>query len=610
MGVLSDFGLWLWRLLPGNPILVRVVSAAGKRLRHQYARAAYLAALCTVLVVMSANAATTQTASLAELAKQSTQTFLYVSLVQLFLTSFIAPVFAAGAITQEKDANTFHILLTTPLSAAQIVIGSLFSRIYFVWALLLSGLPVFAITMIYGGVTLREVVMSLLLAACTGLVTGALAITIGIVKVGTRRTIFSFFLGVAVYLLAIGALGLSGYTAVAEAPLSVGLASQQMSWLAPFHPFLALLVVTGQTPAPNASEVAHYGWPWSWMLAQPHIAYMWITTLVSALLVFFALFFVRRGARDVEIGWWTQFKKRFLPDGEKKQKPRRVWNNPIAWREAKTRASAGGRSALRWFFIVICIAGGIVLITAHHKSWWTLTPTAPDVTRSWLTSIIWIELAVILLTVTNTAATTLTREKESMTMELLLSTPLTSKYIIAGMLRGLVSFVMPLIAAPTATLLIVMLVDLVQPTSDLTTPEAVLVVPLSITAFTALSAMIGLHFSLHCKKTVQAVMSSTGVVMGVAGFLTLCMIGFGAGGAVFAAALGPLSPFLSMAALVDYQGLYRHRLDTPTPEDLAMVRMLRFASSLVAIAIYAAITYVLYNNLVRNFDMIVRRQSA
>jgi len=98
-----------------------------------------------------------QSRALSELAKQSTQTFMYVSMVQLLLMSFIAPVFCAGAITQEKDANTYHILLTTPLSNAQIVLGSLFSRICFVWVLLLSGLPIFCITMLYGGVTTTEI---------------------------------------------------------------------------------------------------------------------------------------------------------------------------------------------------------------------------------------------------------------------------------------------------------------------------------------------------------------------------------------------------------------------------------------------------------------------
>ncbi|MFQ5807214.1 MAG: ABC transporter permease subunit, partial [Phycisphaerae bacterium] len=186
MGILRDIGLWLWRLLPANPIMVRVVSAGGKRTRHLWARVVYLVALFIVMLVVGSQVLKLggPAKSLADLAKQSTQTFMYVSLVQLFLMSFIAPVFTAGAITQEKDANTFHILLTTPLTNGQIVLGSLFSRIYFIWVLLLAGLPIFCITMLYGGVTTTEVFQSVALAACTGLVTGALAIMISVVKLG------------------------------------------------------------------------------------------------------------------------------------------------------------------------------------------------------------------------------------------------------------------------------------------------------------------------------------------------------------------------------------------------------------------------------------------
>ena len=41
MGILQDIGRWLWRLLPANPILVRVVTAGGKRKRHLAARFIY-----------------------------------------------------------------------------------------------------------------------------------------------------------------------------------------------------------------------------------------------------------------------------------------------------------------------------------------------------------------------------------------------------------------------------------------------------------------------------------------------------------------------------------------------------------------------------------------
>ena len=126
-GVTRDLGSWFWRLLPANPILVRVVSMGGKRMRHFLARLTYLGVMLVVMVIFGTGFFGDR--SLAELAKSSTQTFMWVSLVQLFLMSFIAPVFTAGAITQEKDSNTFHILLTTPLSNAQIILGSLISRL-------------------------------------------------------------------------------------------------------------------------------------------------------------------------------------------------------------------------------------------------------------------------------------------------------------------------------------------------------------------------------------------------------------------------------------------------------------------------------------------------
>ena len=611
MSLLHDIGLWLWRLLPANPILVRVVSAGGKRTRHLWARFAYLTVLFVVMLVMGSSAFSIEASSLSDLAKNATTAFLVVSLVQLFLMSFIAPVFTAGAITQEKDANTFHILLTTPLSAAQIVMGSLFSRLYFVWMLLLAGLPIFCISMMYGGVTTTEVFLSFALAACTGLVTGSLAILISVARVGTRRTIFSFFLGVALYMVALLVIGFSSYGALPEAV--PGPDGYRMSWLAPIHPFMALFVVIGWTPAPPPSHVAHYGWPWSYLLAHPQIGYIWITTLASTVMILLSLFFVRRGAKEGEITFWSRIfgaVTRQAPGDDRRQKPRRVWHNPIAWREANTRASAAGRSAMRWVFIAGGIVAGFVLLLAHHNGWWGLNPNKPAETRAWLTMMVWIELAAILLVVTAVAATTLTREKETLTIELLLTTPLTSKYIVAGMLRGLVSFVVPMIAVPTITLLFFVVGDLFHRQNPVTTPEALIVTPVLITAFAAIAAMVGLQFSLISKRTVQAVMISTVVVMGASGLLAGCALMMMQGTAQLAAFVLPFTPFHAVQALVDFRSVFDPTAGTPSASELTTVRATRTITALIAVVVYAAITYSLYNNMVRNFDMTVRRQSA
>src|SRR5213078_3254044 len=186
---------YLWRLIPANPILLRVVEAGGKRRRDLFVRCGYLALLILVVIfaLVGAGDALGQ-GKLGELAKVSAKIFQQMSYLQLGLVALLAPVFTAGAITQEKDSQTYDILLATPLTNGQIVLGSLLSRLFFVVALLVSGIPIFAITQIFGGVAISSITMSFLIACATAFVTGALAMAIAVFKVGTRRTIFSFYL--------------------------------------------------------------------------------------------------------------------------------------------------------------------------------------------------------------------------------------------------------------------------------------------------------------------------------------------------------------------------------------------------------------------------------
>src|SRR5262249_1807160 len=55
-------------------------------------------------------------------------------------------------------------------------------------------------------------------------------------------------------------------------------------------------------------------------------------------------------------------------------------------------------------------------------------------TRSWMLGAAILECSIILLVVTNAAASAVTREKEDGTLDLLLSTPITSRYYIWGKL--------------------------------------------------------------------------------------------------------------------------------------------------------------------------------
>ena len=147
-----------------------------------------------------------------------------------------------------------------------------------------------------------------------------------------------------------------------------------------------------------------------------------------------------------------------------------------------------------------------------------------DVRRSSCSARRIIEFAVILLIVTNAAASTVTREKEDGTLDLLLSTPITSRYYIWGKLRGLVSFVLPLIAVPVAQRGDLRRLRSASASSAIGTirnfqwivfPEAIVLLPAMLVIVVAFAAILGMQMSLRCRKTVMAVMISLGIVVGI-----------------------------------------------------------------------------------------------
>ncbi|MEM9560407.1 MAG: ABC transporter permease subunit, partial [Planctomycetota bacterium] len=171
---------WLLRLVPMNPITVRLVQNASRRRKHLYVRSIYVAALVLVLLWVLVAGTSGSDLGYRELAAAGSSAFVAIAYLQIGLICVLAPVFMAGAIAQESDPKTWDILLTTPMSQAQIVLGNLFGRLFFVLALLLASLPLFALTQYFGGVPGRSIFASYLVAACAALLVGAIAIALSV----------------------------------------------------------------------------------------------------------------------------------------------------------------------------------------------------------------------------------------------------------------------------------------------------------------------------------------------------------------------------------------------------------------------------------------------
>ena len=240
--------------------------------------------------------------------------------------------------------------------------------------------------------------------------------------------------------------------------------------------------------------------------------------------------------------------------------------------------------------------------------------------RKYLLGMAVVELAVILLIVTNAAASTVTREKEDGTLDLLLSSPITSRYYIWGKLRGLVSFVLPLVAVPVGSVLLFVLYDLARrlggwddPAFEWTVfPEAVALLPAMLVIVSAFAAILGMQMSLRCRTTVMAVMSSVGVVVGVCALMGWC--GYSllkpdtrGGGGWFALAAGSFSPFTLMQMLIAPSTTGGNYAEITSDDMTGRVEIIFF--TLFAVGAYTAIVWSMYTSMVRNFDMTIRKQS-
>ena len=683
------------RLLPANPILRRVVESAGKRKRDVLIRCGYLG-LLVLLVCLSLLSASNGIGSLESLAKASRDIFKSLSVLQLGLVALLAPVLTAGAITQEKDSQTYDILLATPLTNAQIVVGTLASRLFFIIALLVSGIPVFAVTQIFGGVAIDSIVRSFGIAAATAIVTGALAMAIATFKVGTRRTIFSFYLFIAVYI--IGGYLLDPWSALHPKLTVAGtVTSAQTSWITGIHPFLALQTLSDRSYTPPKISELPPGlrtWPVSTWLTDPTSFYIDGMLLLSVLLVLPSMVLLRRMAQSTlsPRAWILQ--KMHIKHADQTKKPRYVWANPIAWREAKTKASAARAVVLRYGFTAIGLGSAIVLVVLyaspaaqpaqaitdssynsalntlfiHGDTTYGVAPEArfylddkevnqqilhgnyavkssasrlingtkmltqvnlspiphrmngPQV-RQLLLGLTVLEFSVILLIVTNAAASAVTREKEDGSLDLLLSTPITSRYYLWGKLRGLVSFVLPLVAVPVGSVLIFVVYDICRliggagATGELfewiAFPESLVLLPTMIVIVIAFASIVGIQMSLRCRTTVGAVMSSVAIVLGICGLLIGCgsaSLSTHGGGDVPSLIVPSFSPFTMISLLIDP---YRYDLTTygsGTGDDVISARITVTICALIAIAVYAMIVWGMYNSMVKNFDMTIRRQ--
>jgi ABC-type transport system involved in multi-copper enzyme maturation permease subunit len=101
--------------------------------------------------------------------------------VQTLAAFVLTPAYVAGVIAEEKERHTLDMLLTTHLRGREIVVGKLAARLTHLAGVLLTGLPLLALTQLWGGV---DILVLLAAFALTGLI---------LLGVGTLSALYSVY---------------------------------------------------------------------------------------------------------------------------------------------------------------------------------------------------------------------------------------------------------------------------------------------------------------------------------------------------------------------------------------------------------------------------------
>jgi len=623
---------WFWRLGPGNPMAVRIVQGSSRRLRDLWLRMGYLGALVVlVLIGLLAGGGMGQDKSLSDLAKAGTFVFGFIAYGQVILVCLLAPLFMAGAIGAEQAGKTYDILLTTPLSNLQIIFGSLVGRLFSVIALLLSGLPLFAVLLVFGGVPVASVFMAFALAGLTAIFVGSVAVTLSVFRAAGRKAVFVFVISIAAFLLVTYAIdllllrrlpGAAGYTTV----------------LTPLNPLLVLeSFINRANYAPPAPEsMAHLWGPVGFYLSRPFAAFAALTGVASLVMITGCGLVLRRIGQG-EAAWWYTVKKRLrlATGGARIRKARSVGRNPVAWRESHTRGKVFAAIVARYGFLALGLTLGALLIITYHFGWLPAvqvshsykSPAEAVVFHNALLTLLMLEIAVITLVAIYMSAGSVSKEREDGTLDIMLTTPITPKYYIWGKLQGLVRYLSIMIAAPFLTLVMAgaysgvgYLLGWEQATFEYNAAsswnvrtERPLLVPLEsgplfvimFVPFIALCVAAGMGWSLKAKGVLGAVVPTVAIVAAVTLVLGLCGYNAAANVPFVGPVVNAFSPTTALIMVVDPWTSIEEFIDNPMAQRMAML-----IGAIFCAAGYSAIVYALILGMVKGFDHTVRKLSG
>lgn len=592
------------RLTVLNPIAIRLVGAASRRNRDYFIRTGFVTLLAFNLLLGLFAILASGRLSLRDLAAGSAQIFTFLAVVELLLICLLTPIFMAGAISKEAQPRTWDIMLTTPLSALQIILGNVLGRLFFVATLLLSALPLMAITQFFGGVRGETILLTQLIAFCLAMLIGSCAIATSVTRTAGRKAVITFFVVTVCYLAITWALDQR-----LRVPVSAGSPDSWTTMLTPLNPLLVLEALLFPTSyvIPDSSDVT---WPLGFALTNPVSAWCWFTVIISFAIVIWASLQVRKlGDRSKQ---HSGLLKRTMPTP---YRPKLVSGNPIAWRERVTRHRNMSSLFGRWGFLAVGLLIVIVTSTLFLTKYWSA-----DIYRAVIGIIIGAEIIIVILAAIYVSASSITKEREDGSLDLLLTTSMTPRTYLTGKVHGIVIHLLPMASTPCISMFIVGFIAFFSgehsfvsdipvgiQEGEMKIPFALwgpaMLLPLVLIPYLSFCVTLGLQWSLRSKGSIRAITSTLMMMLAISFGLGICMTPAGSMGVAgaFVASLSPI-PYL-IAITSPASGIFPSLIqEGVTQTSIALV-----VSAPIAGAIWILASWGLLRSIAASFVMTVRR---
>jgi ABC-2 type transport system permease protein len=298
-----------------NPLLVKELRGRMRGARAFVVLSIYLLMLscftsCIYYVYAASMSGPGSGSSMAYLGKV---VFSSVIIIEIFMVTFLTPAFTAGAISGEKERQTYELLRTTLLPAHKVVLGKFYSALTYMVLLILAAVPLESLAFVLGGVELGELVLALVILLVAAVFFAAVGLLFSSLMRSTlAATILSYVvallgtIGLPILLLLFGTMLVSAVFAVSSTP----------SWVGQVATIYATVLLSSLSPISTAvvtevflleNDALFYFWqdisytsaPWhSILVPSPWMIYVLVYLFFALLMLLIAVLQVRRQAKQ------------------------------------------------------------------------------------------------------------------------------------------------------------------------------------------------------------------------------------------------------------------------------------------------------------------------